>query len=137
MAQSYWRAAQTPRLEQVAFNAANMVISIAGAFAIFHAFPFLSEDWRFLSVGLAALGYYILNTGLTAAVLCLAEGGTLRRIWAHWNFYTLPYYLLGSTLAIAWVFRGRQIHWQGALIAALFLTKFSGFCEDFILPAEP
>lgn len=132
VAQSYWRAARRPQLVQVVFNAANLVISVAGASAVFHASRFWSEDWLFLSVGLAALGYYVLNTGLTAAVLCLVEGGTLRRMWAHWNFYTLPYCLLGCTLAMAWVFCSRQIHWQGALIAAFLLYQVFRLMRGFV-----
>ena len=119
--QSYWRAAVRPQLIQIAFNASNLAISISGAYAIFHTSMFWPDGWLFLSGALAALGFYALNTGLTAVVLCLVEDKGLKQMWAHWNLYTLPYYLLGSTLSTAWTFCCQQVPWQGALLFALLL----------------
>ena len=77
--QSYWHAAQRPHLIQVVFNAANLAISVAGAYGLYtlHLWP---ADWLFLSGGLAALGFYLLNTGLTSVVLSLVHGGSLKRV---------------------------------------------------------
>lgn len=129
--QSYWRAARWPQLIQVAFNAANLAISVSGAFVVFHISLIWPEGWIFLSVGLAACGYYVLNTGLTAMVLSLVEGGTLRQIWGHWNVYTLPYYLLGSTLAMVSV-SIRQVPWQAWLIAAVLLYQVFRLFRIFV-----
>ncbi len=119
--QSYWRAARTPKLEQMAFNTSNLVISVAGAYAIFHLTSIWPEEWRFLSVALAAIGYYVLNTGMTAIVLSLVQGGGLKQVWDQWTIYTLPYYLLGSTLASTWTFCNRYSRFQGALLSVLLL----------------
>jgi MASE9 protein len=130
--QSYWRAARRPQPVQVAFNASNLVISVAGAYALFHAFSFWPDEWLFMPVALAAAGYYILNTGLTAVVLCLAEGKTLPQIWDHWTLYTLPYFLLGSTLSCAWTFCSRQVHWQGMLVVVPGLYLLFRLFRSFV-----
>ena len=94
--QSYWNAAARPLAIQVAFNVSNLTLSVAGAYGLY-ALHLWSADWIFLSGGLAALGFYVLNTGLTSMVLSLVKGGSLGQVWSHWNLYTLPYYLLGSS----------------------------------------
>jgi hypothetical protein len=129
--QSYWRAAKRPQLIQVVFNAANVAISVAGAYGLYtlHLWP---ADWLFLSGGLAALGFYILNTGLTSAVLSLVHGGSLKQVWGHWNFYTLPYYLLGSTLSSAWTFCSRQFHWQEMVVIVLTLYLLFRLLRSFV-----
>ena len=129
--QSYWRAAERPQLVQVVFNASNVVISVAGAYGLYalHLWP---ADWLFLSGGLAALGFYILNTGLTSVVLSLVHGGSLKQVWEHWNFYTLPYYLLGSTLSSAWTFCSRQVHWQGMVVVVLVLYLLFRLLRGFV-----
>ena len=99
---------------------------------MFHATRFWPADWLLLSGGLAALGYYVLNIGLTAIVLCLVQGGTLGQVWQHWTLYTLPYYLLGSTLSIAWIFCSPQIHWQGVLVVVLFLYLVFQLFRSFV-----
>jgi hypothetical protein len=119
VAQSYWRAAHRPKLIQVVFNCSNLVISISGAYAIYHTSWFWPEDWVFLSAALAALGFYILNTGLTSVVLCMEDGQGFRRVWVHWNVYTLQYYLLGSTLSCIWTLASQQVPWRGIPLLAL------------------
>jgi len=119
--QSCWRAARRPQLVQVAFNSANVVLSMAGAWAIFRLFSHLPEEWRFLAGGLAAGVYYLVNGGLTTAVLRLVQGGGMKQIWEHWNFYALPYSVLGSTMATGWMVLRGQSHPQGMLVAVLAL----------------
>jgi hypothetical protein len=107
--QSYWRAARRPQLVQVAFNASNVVVSMAVARMLFLLLAGLPEPWLILAGGLAAAGHYTVNGLLTSVVLCLVQDQPLQQIWRHWNGYVLPYTLLGSVLAAVWMLiRGRN-----------------------------
>jgi hypothetical protein len=121
LTQSYWRAARHPQAIQVAFNMSNLAITISGTYTIVHSLPSWPDNWLFVSGGLAALGFYALNTGMTSIVLCLVEGSGLTKMWRHWNLYTLPYYLIGSTLSSAWAFCRLQFPWQGLVLVGLLL----------------
>ncbi len=85
---------------QVAFNAANMMISTASAFVFIHrGVPGLTEQPLMILLILGASVYYAVNTGLVSIVLTLVDGKPLNDIWGHWCLRSLPYYVSGAVIA--------------------------------------
>jgi hypothetical protein len=50
-------------------------------------------------MALGASVYLVLNTGLVALVISLAEGPTLKNLWAQCYEWTFPYFLVGAAVA--------------------------------------
>jgi hypothetical protein len=92
---------------QVVFNAANMMISTACAFAFIHQgaavsqIPGFSDQPLIILLILGASVYYAVNTGLVSVVLTLVESKPLSDIWGHWCLWSLPYYIVGALIAAA------------------------------------
>lgn len=104
LVQSYRGAARQPRKEQVIFNVSNLILSAGCAFAVSRL---LTPVPGFLAPAIALLAgaaYYMINTGLTAIVLCLSHEQSLSQVWNHWAAYTLPVYLVGSIVAALWTY---------------------------------
>lgn len=84
---------------QVAFNVANASISAAAGF-------FLARVWlasgmtsyRPAVMALVACAYFMVNTSLVSGVLVLVAGKRLTEVSEAWYLWSLPYYLIGSTL---------------------------------------
>ena len=69
-----------------------------------------------LLLGLAAISYFVANTGSIAAVIALTEHKSIRKIWVECYFWSFPYYLVGAGVAgmIGWF--NRKFGWQTSLL---------------------
>ena len=67
-------------------------------------------------LGLAAITYFIANTGSIAAVIALTEDKSIKRIWVECYFWSFPYYLVGAAFAgmIGWF--NREFGWETSLL---------------------
>ena len=89
-----------PSAVQIAFNAANMMISTAAAFAfISGGLPALSDQPLLIRLILGAAVYYVVNTGLVSLVLTLVDSKPIQHVWSNWCLGSLPYYLFGALIA--------------------------------------
>jgi len=89
-----------PTAAQIAFNAANMMIGTACAFAFIHRqVPVLAEQPLIILLILGASVYYVVNTGLVAIVLTLIDQKPLTDVCRHWCLGSMPYYILGALIA--------------------------------------
>lgn len=89
-----------PTAVQIAFNAANMMIGTACAFAFIHRqIPVLADQPLIILLTLGASVYYMVNTGLVAVVLTLIDRKPLTDVCRHWCLGSLPYYILGALIA--------------------------------------
>jgi len=120
--QGYWKALRRPQWIQTVFNAANMVVSISAAKWAMESAVVFPNPWRFLSVGVAAATYYLVNTGLTATVLVLVTDGGFRDVWHRWSFHALPHYLLGSVIVSAWILLPADRMLQNFLLLGVLLA---------------
>src|SRR5207245_2839170 len=97
MVQTVWKAKRTPRLVQMAFNSACMVLSVSAAYVVCRVFLESTLASSILALLLVAtLLLYGSNTVLVAAVMCLAEHKPMRSIWQQCYFWSFPYYLVGA-----------------------------------------
>jgi hypothetical protein len=89
-----------PSLSQVAFNAANMMVSTAAVFPFLHQeAPWLSGLPLMVLLLVGATVYYFLNTLMVAVVLALVETKRLINVCRYWCLGSLPYYLAGGLIA--------------------------------------
>jgi predicted membrane channel-forming protein YqfA (hemolysin III family) len=89
-----------PKPLQMAFNAANMMISTACAFVCIRGeVPGFAQQPLLIRLILGAAIYYLVNTGLVALVLTLVDRKPLSEVWRNWCLASLLYYILGASIA--------------------------------------
>ena len=109
---------ERPRPLRVTFNICASACAIALAYTAYRWTPaHWSLDVRPLLLVLAASVYFLVTTGLTAAVLSMTEGRSLRRIWIECYLWSFPYYLVGAAIAgmIGWL--NHAFQWETSLLA--------------------
>ena len=127
LTQTCWMPRTRPKLVQVLFNCANILLSTAAATQAFELFGRSTSSNLLAGFAIAVLLNYLINTGLTSTVLCLVEGKPFRSIFDHWIFYSLPLYLAGAGLAGALAVCATQTGYSipllfTPLVAALYWT---------------
>lgn len=96
--QSCLMAKTPPRPIQVAFNTANLSVSIGICLFIAGLLrdgAGLSAAQPVVALLLAGL-YFVVNAGLVSGVLSLLKGKALREVTASWYVWSLPYHLTGA-----------------------------------------
>jgi len=124
--QSFWASAKRPRLVQVAFSAAALVVSAAAAYQLSHLL-LTGNAWASSSgiVVLAGCVYFPLNSALVAVVIGLVSRQSFRQIFARCDVWTFPYFFAGVVFAtLVTIGYDRASSWKGAaiLIPAVILA---------------
>jgi hypothetical protein len=97
LAQSLLNVQKRPQAIQLAFNAGNLVISLAACFGLSALLARNNALTYFPAVlALMAAVYFVINTGLVSGVLSLLQGKPLATVAEEWYVWSFPYYLLGS-----------------------------------------
>ena len=116
--QCLWRSSKRPRLVQVAFSAAALVLSTAAAYQLSH-FLLAGNSWDSTigTVIVAGCVYFPLNSALVAVVIGLVSGESLGQIWNRCQSWMFPYFVGGIAFA-ALVSSGynHASSWKGAII---------------------
>jgi hypothetical protein len=110
------RTTRRPKLVQVAFNVATLVISSALAYRAAHYLTGGSESHLGVMLALAAFLYFTANTFLVSGVLFLVERKPLMGVWQQCYLWTFPYYLVGASIAALVVFTSRSVGWAMSLL---------------------
>src|SRR5712692_9288896 len=94
--QSFWRPKSAPRMVQVLFSAAALVLSSAFALTVSHLIvrPFDAKNVVAL-VLLAGTFYLSMNTVLVSIVVGLTEQQPIRQVWQHCYEWVFPYFAFG------------------------------------------
>jgi energy-converting hydrogenase Eha subunit A len=94
--QSFWQPKNAPRVVQILFSAAALVLSSAFAFAASHLMvrPFDANNVVVL-VLLAGTLYLSMNTALVSIVVGLTERQPIRQVWQHCYEWVFPYFAFG------------------------------------------
>jgi putative nucleotidyltransferase with HDIG domain len=113
LVQCTWRTKGKPRLIQVAFSVCVLAIAVYVS-----AFVLAWTHSRFpapVSLGLLALIYFCANTFPVAAIIGLTEGKSAFAVWTSYR-WTLPYYVVGASMA--WVIGTipQSIQWEFPII---------------------
>ncbi len=112
----------------IAFNAAQIAISIELSYLVFHrSAPLLGEQLP-LRLMATAITYFLVNTVPVAVVVSLTEHRAFSHTWAECYFWSFPHYLVGAAFAglIAW--SNRRLGWQvSALIVPVVYLVYRSY----------
>jgi len=115
--QSLWKPKQPPKGAQVVFNMATLVLSAGMADWVSHLVLALAHtNSLVLLIALATFVFLLLNTGLVAMVISLAEEKPLRSEWLHCFYWSFPYFLVGAVAAGLVSATSRSGGWVAALL---------------------
>ncbi len=106
-----------PSALQVTFNICASAVASAVAYAVYHfAVSHGRVSSRPLLLAVAAITYFVINTGSIAGVIALTESRSLKKIWVECYFWSFPYYLVGAAFAgmIGWF--NRMFGWETSLL---------------------
>jgi diguanylate cyclase (GGDEF)-like protein/putative nucleotidyltransferase with HDIG domain len=96
----------------VAFNAAQIAISIELSYLVFHhSAPWLGEQLPLRLIA-TAITYFLANTVPVAIVVSLTEHRVFPHIWAECYFWSFPHYLVGAAVAGLITWSNRHLGWQ-------------------------
>jgi len=104
-----------PRVVQVSFSAAALMISTAAAYQLSHWLAGNAWDLSGGRVILAGCIYFPLNSVIVASVIGLVSGQTFRQICGHCDVWVLPYFMGGIAFA-ALVTIGHSSPWMGGVL---------------------
>ncbi len=89
-------------LHQIAFNAANLIVSTSCGFLFVRGLiPGLGGQPLPASLILGSAVFYCVNTALVSGVLTLIEGDSFWQTWKHWCLASLPYFVAGALIVWA------------------------------------
>jgi MASE9 protein len=118
LVQSLSASAKRPRLVQVAFNAAALVVSSSLAYKFAHlVLAGSATESALVCVILAGSIYFPVDSGLVSMVISLAEGQPFKRVCLRCYQWAFPYFMGG--IAFAGLVSGAyapSMLWKGALI---------------------
>jgi hypothetical protein len=116
--QSLWASAKRPRLVQVAFSAATLILSGSLAYKFSHlVLAGNGAESPVVCVILAGSVYFPLNSGLVSVVIGLVEGQPLKQVCLRCYQWAFPYFIGG--IAFAGLVSGAYAPsalWKGALV---------------------
>jgi hypothetical protein len=118
LVQSLWASAKRPRLVQVAFSAAALVLSSSLAYKFAHlVLAGSATESEVVCVILAGSIYFPVNSGLVSMVIGLAEGQPFKQVCQRCYQWAFPYFMGG--IAFAGLVSGAyapSMLWKGALV---------------------
>lgn len=118
LVQSLWASAKRPRLVQVAFSAAAVVLSSSLAYQFTHlVLAQNGAEFPVVCVILAGTIYLPVNSALVSMVLGLVEGQPLKPVCARCYEWVFPYFMVGIAFAglVSGVYAPSAV-WKGALV---------------------
>jgi len=126
IAQMFWHSQMKPRVEQVLFNVAGLVLAAFLAYQVYHS-PLVSgavHGNSSLLVASAATVYFLANTFSVAGIIGASESKSPLAVWRECYIWSFPYYLLGGAIAAGVAAVNRTVGWQTTVLAlpALFIV---------------
>ena len=116
--QCLWRPRVRPRSVQIAFSTCSIILATMAAQQMFHVW--LNFAWlgplHPLRLGIAAVTYYIVNTGLVAGVIGLTEGKSIHKTWYGTYYWVFPYYMTAAAVAWLIVMLSELESWHAPLV---------------------
>jgi hypothetical protein len=140
LVQCLWRPAEKSTGRKVVFNLATVAIGVAIAYNPSHFA--LSQGLREASrmLPLAAVVFFVVNTGLVSGMLALVEEGPFRGVWKNLTHYLIGYYVAGGVLATLIIIANRLGGWQAGLFITPFLYLAYQYYREYLrrrgIPAE-
>ena len=116
--QCVWFSAKRPRLVQLSFSAAALMISTAAAYQLSHLL-LTGNVWDSSIAGVILAGciYFPLNSALVATVIGLVSGQSFRKMYRNCYVWAFPYFFGGIAFAaLVTIGFNHSASWRGAVI---------------------
>ena len=97
LVQCFWRTRKRPTPVQVLFNISTLVVSVVLAFGALDALR--NSGALIHGLVVAALLFFIVNSGLVSLVLALLNSQSAVSIWRNCHRWAFPYYVAGAVVA--------------------------------------
>jgi len=120
LVQCMWKPDEKRDTRKIMFNAATVVIAVTVAYNPSHFALSQGLDHASRMLPLAALVFFVINTGLVSGMIALVEEEAFRAVWRNLTQYLIWYYVAGGLLATLIIVANRLGGWQ----AGLFITPF-------------
>ncbi|PYV88029.1 MAG: hypothetical protein DMG90_16165 [Acidobacteria bacterium] len=123
LVQCFYRDRPTP--VQVTFNLCASAFAIGLAYRVYQDVS--SLNWihnRSVLLGIAAITYFVANTGCIATVISFTERKSLNRIWVECYFWSFPYYLVGAAFAGMIGYFNHLFGWEASLLIVPVIYLF-------------
>jgi diguanylate cyclase (GGDEF)-like protein/putative nucleotidyltransferase with HDIG domain len=99
-AQTVWRARARTKPLHIFFNQASITLTVLSATFVYHLPWFLSmPEGQFFRLIIAGSIYFLTNALPVCIVIALTERRGARTIWKEFYSWSLPFYLVGASLA--------------------------------------
>jgi hypothetical protein len=121
LVQCWWRPATKRSRSRTMFNIGAVSIAVMVAYNPTHYFLSLDVRETPTMLLLAALVYFIVNTGLVSAMVALTENTSLTSVWRYLARHTLAYYALGGVIATLTVSVCHMFGWRAGLVVVPLL----------------
>ena len=117
LAQTLWLTQQRVQAAKVIFNVSCMAVSALVSFRAFHAGWLSLAGGEFpFQLGLAAVSYFVVNTGLVSVVISLVEKKSVASLWRETYIWSLPYYLVGAACVGLVHYMNGKLGWQASVL---------------------
>jgi hypothetical protein len=137
--QSVWSAKIRPTILQVLFNTSSMVISIASAYSAAYMFKQLAVSGNFPLTPLGASIFFAVNTFLVSGAISMVDHQPFRNVWAQWMLWSVPFYIVGTLVAITMSAANKHLNWKVSLLCLPLVYLASvcyTLCVDRLTPSE-
>jgi hypothetical protein len=132
LVQCLWRPGEKRNARKIMFNVATVAIAVSIAYNPSHFIlsESLSHASRILPV--AALVFFIVNTGLVSGMIALVEHEAFRAVWRNLTHYLIWYYVGGGLLATLIIIGNRLGGWQAGLLITPFLYLAYQYYREYL-----
>ncbi len=116
--QTIAHAAKRPKAIQVAFNAANLALSIALCGAAFHSRYLHAQGiGLLLRLTFSSVVYFVANTLGVTTIIALTESKRIWRVWRECYLWAFPFFFVGAGFAWAFHRLAAKFGWQAAFVS--------------------
>ena len=120
LVQCMWKPDEKRDARKILFSVSTVVIGVTVAYNPSHFALTQGLDQAPRMLLLAALVFFVINTGLVSGMIALVEQEAFRAVWRNLTQYLVWYYVAGGLLATLIIVANRLGGWQ----AGLFITPF-------------
>lgn len=133
LVQCLWRPRGKRMARQVFFNLGATVIGVTVAYNPSHYE--LTQGLHKIPqmLPLAALLYFVTNTGLVSGMIALSEDEPFRAVWRNLTQHLVAYYLVGGCIATLIIVASRLWGWQSGILILPLLYLMYRFYRTYLL----
>ncbi len=119
MVQCFWHSRKRVRPIQLLFNFSSIALAITAADQVYQSALLHGIQIAIpLRLGVAALTFFFMNTWPVSVIVAMTENKKVMTVWRDCYFWSLPYYLIGASIAACISWLAGRFGWQVMLLVA-------------------